>query len=752
MTSSFDATRGVARSYFIAGAMALVLTACGGGGSSTPEPTALPASLTVSGPATRQSVGGNIEFSSNGSTALSYQWSFGDGTTSTSATPSHAYASAGVYTVNVTVTNEAGAKAQTTFTVSVANTAVVQGKICNGAAGSGWCWQRPLPQGNGIVDTAYLDDKHGWAVGEQGTILATADAGATWTAQQSGTTLRLNAVSFVNANVGWVAANNGTLLRTTDGGSHWSAVSIGSPDPVASVVAIDANTAWANSYYYGLMLTTDAGVHWTTVSYAGSVQRYLPVSTSDVWALPYPLWGINSQTLVHSSDAGKNWATVSIPAPTASNLAQSISDMRFTDAVHGWVLTTESGYDNSLGYYSYVSHPVGYRTADGGASWQMFDADPFKLAGTTPYYWYSGNFQFINSSTAFARSGYDGSFKRTTDGGASWQSVALPDSVVSYGATLRAFSANVIQAQDSNGVVWVTADAGAHWDKRSEGNLPSLNSVWFFSTKDGLAIADNGASVRTTDGGVTWTTTTPNSYYGWRRMQFLDDGSVGWVISDTGTIYRSTDKGKSWLAPVPQTSAPLYQVNDFHFVDANNGWAVTYSGSFYRSTDGGTSWQAVAGVSSYNYAAIRFADATHGVAVGPAGVALVTSDAGATWQPRPTNVTSGLQRITFVDANTAIAVGDSGVIVRSTDRGQNWTSISSPTTAYLRDVRFLNASFGYAVGWSGTVITTHDGGLSWSALATGAMPALRAAFFTDEQTGWAVGDNGTILVTATGGR
>jgi hypothetical protein len=50
----------------------------------------------------------------------------------------------------------------------------------------GWFWQNPLPQGNALGAVTFPDATHGWAVGDYGTILATTDGGATWSARSSG--------------------------------------------------------------------------------------------------------------------------------------------------------------------------------------------------------------------------------------------------------------------------------------------------------------------------------------------------------------------------------------------------------------------------------------------------------------------------------------------------------------------------------------------------------------------------------------
>ena len=52
---------------------------------------------------------------------LSYQWSFGDGTSSTSASPMHVYSNNGTYTVSLTVTDQKGASNSTSNTVIVQN-------------------------------------------------------------------------------------------------------------------------------------------------------------------------------------------------------------------------------------------------------------------------------------------------------------------------------------------------------------------------------------------------------------------------------------------------------------------------------------------------------------------------------------------------------------------------------------------------------------------------------------------------------
>lgn len=743
------AASAAARARASAIVLAVVMTACGGGGSSTPASAALPEVLTLATSATRAPLGTSVTLTSNADDpagALSYHWAFGDGATGTQARASHAYAKAGVYSVLLTVTDAAGRSRSASTTLYVSDVDVVKGRSCSGSDSSGWCWQRPLPQGNAIADYHFVSDSQGWAVGDMGTILATTDAGVTWTPQPSGTDQPLTRVVFVDALSGWVASTNGQVLRTTDGGAHWQAMSIGQAD-ASQLAASSASQAWVDgSYGTAPRFTQDGGSHWDTLTPPNnSVQSYHMVSTMDVWAV---VWGWSSPTLLHTVDAGTTWTPVALP-PLEGGLHRTLTTLHFADPLHGWALFVESGYPQ--GSSTYVSRLLPLRTADAGASWEPFAADAMSIG-------YSTRLTFVDTHHGFAWNTYSNSVLRTADAGATWQPVTLPWTTGTYHTFFRAFSSERLLVKDAAGRAYLSNDGGTSWSDRSAdgASSPTLNSVWFFDSREGLAFGDDGSALRTSDGGQTWTATASNApYAGWRRAQFTADAGTGWIISDTGTIYRSTDKGASWLAPVPQTSPSLYGVSDFHFVDGQNGWAVSpyaSDASIFRSVNGGSSWQPVAGTSGYGgITSVRFADTQHGVAVGPPGLALVTSDGGSTWNPRPTGSDRSLRRVVFVDDHIAVAVGDQGVILRSLDRGMTWSKVSATPSTSLADIRFASPRMGIAVGDSGTVLVSYDGGASWTLQPTAVSAALRAVHFTDEQTGWIVGTNGTVLATATGG-
>jgi photosystem II stability/assembly factor-like uncharacterized protein len=58
----------------------------------------------------------------------------------------------------------------------------------------------------------------GYAVGDSGVILKTYNAGTSWQTQQSGTSLKLNKVYFIDLDFGFAVGDSGIILRTTTGG------------------------------------------------------------------------------------------------------------------------------------------------------------------------------------------------------------------------------------------------------------------------------------------------------------------------------------------------------------------------------------------------------------------------------------------------------------------------------------------------------------------------------------------------------
>ena len=60
-----------------------------------------------------------------------------------------------------------------------------------------------------------------------------------WETQNSGTTLNLNSVYFINSNSGYAVGDSGIILKTIDGGSNWTLQNSGTIKELHSVYFCD---------------------------------------------------------------------------------------------------------------------------------------------------------------------------------------------------------------------------------------------------------------------------------------------------------------------------------------------------------------------------------------------------------------------------------------------------------------------------------------------------------------------------------
>ncbi len=141
--------------------------------------------------------------------------------------------------------------------------------------GANWK-QVPSPASVMLTRVRFLTDKLGWAVGYDGTILHTADAGSSWTLQHSDPEARvLYDVLFLDAQTGIAAGAYGAFYRTTDGGKTWAQQHF----PLAEMgqhfnrlLRLDAQTLFAAGERGLLARSVDGGVNWEMLKspYAGS--------------------------------------------------------------------------------------------------------------------------------------------------------------------------------------------------------------------------------------------------------------------------------------------------------------------------------------------------------------------------------------------------------------------------------------------------------------------------------------------------
>jgi PKD repeat protein len=191
----------------------------------------------------------------------SYQWDFGDGTSSTQADDTHTYASAGTYTVTLKVTDAGGLSDTTNQTIHVGSTGPAVAFVgSNATQGNATSQTVAVPSGvaadNGMVLVSTVASE---------TVTATAPAG--WT--QVGQTTSKGMTSTVWQRVA-TDSDAGTSVKVT-----YSAL-------VKSTVSVFA--------YSGTSATTPVlGLQGAgeTVSQAGHTTPTVPITDNRTWALSY---------------------------------------------------------------------------------------------------------------------------------------------------------------------------------------------------------------------------------------------------------------------------------------------------------------------------------------------------------------------------------------------------------------------------------------------------------------------------------
>ncbi len=176
-----------------------------------------------------------------------------------------------------------------------------------------------------LYDVFFSDATHGWAVGANGTILATTN-GSTWAVQSSGVLTDLYGVSFVSNTVGWVVGAGG-VIRTTANGSTWTGQTSGVATALNEVNFVDSTHGWAVGDG-GVILVTTNGTSWAsqTSGVATDLNGVYFTSTLIGWAVG------DAGKILATTNGGGTWAA------QASGTTRNLYDVNFQDSTHGWAV------------------------------------------------------------------------------------------------------------------------------------------------------------------------------------------------------------------------------------------------------------------------------------------------------------------------------------------------------------------------------------------------------------------------------
>jgi photosystem II stability/assembly factor-like uncharacterized protein len=344
----------------------------------------------------------------------------------------------------------------------------------------------------------FVDEKEGWAVGDEGVVWHTIDGGQCWERQPTGTRASLRSVYFLNPYTGWLAGREelpyaggsaGILLFTRDGGLKWHQIGRHFFPGLEHVHFADNKTGFAvgdgtEQFPTGIFRTTDSGQTWQAV----------PGPRCPAW-LGAAFQDAQTGALVGS------WSRLAV----LRNGSVSPSDV---DVLGGRAVR--------------AVQVVGNRAVAVG----------------------QGGLVFLSRDSAGARWGY-ADLKLPAEVRACWDFHAV-----------HCVGDHIWVVGRPGSAVLYSPDQGRSWEVLRTGQILPLDGVFFVNAQRGWAVGEFGAILTTSDGGKNWRV----QRRGGQRaaVLFIPARAIGLPV-ETVSLLGGEDgylaAGLGVLAPDPATAA-----------------------------------------------------------------------------------------------------------------------------------------------------------------------------------------------------
>ena len=170
---------------------------------------------------------------------------------------------------------------------------------------SQWQWQNPLPQGNILFGSFFLNSNTGYACGDGGTIIKTTNGGLNWIILRTDTKESVRSLYFISSLTGYACGLNKLVLKTGDAGLSWQPVSINASAKLFAVKFLNSTTGFICGDNGELFRTADGGKVWT-LKQTNTSRTLTSLAVSDSVVLTAGLYG----ALSRSSNFGETFQTV----------------------------------------------------------------------------------------------------------------------------------------------------------------------------------------------------------------------------------------------------------------------------------------------------------------------------------------------------------------------------------------------------------------------------------------------------------
>lgn len=292
-----------------------------------------------------------------------------------------------------------------------------------------WDYSEKYTGTGGLRTVVCMDANQIIAGGDDGMIVKSTDAGASWKLISkgqfaSGQAGDITSTFFADEATAYACFPT-SIHKSTNGGINWKVLT---NSGFSALSFASANTGYAVGTNGRISKTTDGGTSWTAQT--STVTKYLVSAEFISQDVGYV--GGESGTLLKTINGGSTWSK------QTTGTLQDIIAIRFANATTGYALSKSPGsYNGSV-----------LKTTDGGANWkqvrntgglgmQVYNADTIYLAGTSGgiIYSYDGGVNWASKATGVSKNlnavlfssrefgvavGDEGTMVTTKDGGTTW--------------------------------------------------------------------------------------------------------------------------------------------------------------------------------------------------------------------------------------------------------------------------------------------------------------------------------------------
>jgi photosystem II stability/assembly factor-like uncharacterized protein len=466
-----------------------------------------------------------------------------------------------------------------------------------------------------------------YAAGELGPgVYRSTDGGARWSLRGTGLTYGATTLAVSPTTPGLLYSGSFGVYRSTDGGATWQPGGTG-PDWVATLaVEPHSGVLWAAARN-GLFKSADRARTWRLlIDETFTTVAIDPAAPEDVYA--------GGVELFHSTDGGASWRRAS-----ADLQDFNVTSIAPVPRAKGLVFAGAADLDDFTGAF--------FKSMDGGASWAaggrgLVDRNILGLA-----------IDPAAPSTLYASDADQGLFK-SVDGGQHWTSLATPrQAPPDEGAGLVLDPTHPGTLYLVAGSLYKTTDGGATWQTLGAGPVPYFppgTGQYDRLFVLGLAVdpsdpatlygASAGAVLESSDGGMSWAALNRQDFDVLYSEIVVDSATPSTLYAagahynaatsqpDGAALLKSTDAGATWASIAQGLPAGLVQIA---LEPAGTRLYAGTAGGLFASGDGGASWERLEGITTEAVRAVAAPAKGQVFAVQAVAGVHWSQDGGGTW-------------------------------------------------------------------------------------------------------------------------